>query len=216
MRLEQANDLLKPGYLPLETGYQRLEDGTLLVAALTMMPGCKGYMVDWWFGYVETSEHYKLWHPEDHIWTEWNENREPGHYVGAAHYVHELIGGQLQKLRIQFRDPAELLDTSRFEEAGVTGVICARTGFLDAPIWGGHVIHFCRDTTDGCEMRSRFWLGDMDPPDLAPTREARIELFPDEAAQALLKHCIEEMRTLATFLPDLYERETGKEKKRHQ
>ena len=168
-------------------------------------------MVDWWFGYLETSEHYKLWHPEDHVWTEWDENREPGRYIGAAHSVHEHIGGELQKLKIRFRDPSELLDTSQFDEAGVTGVICARTGMLDAPIWGGHVIHFCRDTDDGCEMRSRFWLGDMDPPDLAPTREAKIELFPDEVGLALLTHCIEEMRTLATFLPDLYKRETANE-----
>ena len=211
MLLEHANDLLKPGYLPFETGYQRLEDGTLNVAALTMMPRCKGYMVDWWFGYHHTSEQYKLWHPGNHVWTEWDENRKPGHYIGATSSVHEHIGGELQKLKIRFRDPSELLDTSRFKEAGVTGVICARTGLLDAPIWGGHLIHLCRDTGDGCEMRSRFWLGDMDPPDLAPNREAKIELFPDEVGLALLTHCIEEMRILAAFLPDLYKRETANE-----
>ena len=27
MRFEDANDLLKPGYLPFESGYQELEDG---------------------------------------------------------------------------------------------------------------------------------------------------------------------------------------------
>ena len=131
--------------------------------------------------------------------------------TSAAHHVHEYVGGDLQKLRIRFRDPSELLDTNRFEEAGVSGVVCARTGLLDAPVWAGHLIHFCRDTDEGCEMRSRFWLGDMDPPDLAPTREAKIELFPDEVGLALLTHCIEEMRTLATFLPDLYKRETANE-----
>jgi hypothetical protein len=210
MLLEHANDLLKPGYLSLESGYQRLDDGTLLVAALTLMPGCKRYMVDWWFGYLETSEHYKLWHSGDHVWTEWDENWKPGQYVGATSMVHEYIGGQLQKLRIRFRDPAEFLDTGRFDDADVSGVVCARTGLLEAPVWAGHLIHFCRDTDDGCEMRSRFWLGDMDPPDIAPNREARMELFPDEMGKALLQHCIEEMRNLATFLPDLYARETGK------
>jgi hypothetical protein len=210
MLLEQANDLLEPGYLPLETGYQRLEDGTLLVAALTQMPGCKGYMVDWWFGYHETTEQYKLWHPEDHVWTEWDEKWKPGHYVGATSQVHEYIGGDLQKLRIRFRDPSELLDTSRFEEAGVSGVVCARTGLLEAPIWGGHLIYFCRDTDDGCEMRSRFWLGDVDPPEIARTPEEKTAMFPDEAGRSLLNHCIEEMRTLASFLPGLYRRETGK------
>ena len=115
-------------------------------------------------------------------------------------------------MRIRFRDPSDLLDTSRFDEAGVSGVICARTGLLEPPIWGGHVIHLCRDTEDGCEMRSRFWLGDMDPPGLASTRDMRIQLFPDTMGQSLLTHCMEEMRILAALLPDLYQRESGKER----
>jgi len=51
---------------------------------------------------------------------------------------------------------------SRFTEAGVTAAICARVGALEAPVWVGHVIHLCRDTAYGCEVRSRFWLGDFD------------------------------------------------------
>ena len=210
MLREQANDLLNPGYLPLESGYRRLEDGSLFVANLTMMAGCKGYMVDWWFGYLETSEHYRMWHPEDHVSLEWDEKWKPGRHVGATHFVHEYIGGELIKLKIQSLDPAELLDTSRFEQAAVTGAVYARTGLLDVPVWTGHVLHLCRDTDEGCEMRSRFWLGDFDPPDIAPTREKTIELLPDKMGQGLLKHCVEEMRTLATFLPGLYARETGK------
>jgi hypothetical protein len=48
MLLEQANDLLRPGYLPLETGYQRLEDGTLLVAAFQRkdLPRCPQWSED--------------------------------------------------------------------------------------------------------------------------------------------------------------------------
>lgn len=211
MLREEANDLLEPGYLPLESGYQRLEDGSLLVANLTMMPGCKGYMVNWWFSYFETDEHYKLWHPKDHVSIKWDEDRKAGHHFGVTHYVHEYVGGELIKLKIRAVDPAELLDTSRFEEASVSGVVCGRTGLLDAPVWTGHVVHLCRDIDEGCEMRSRFWLGDFDPPDIAPTREKRIELISDTVGQGLLRHCIEEMRILATFLPDLYKRETGKD-----
>jgi len=121
--------------------------------------------------------------------------------------VHEYIGGELRKLKIRSLDPSELLDTSRLEEAGVSGVICSRTGLIDALVWTGHVLHLCRDTNEGCEMRSRFWLGDFDPPDLAPTSRKRIELIPDELGRHLLKHCMEEMRTLAAFLPGLYPRE---------
>lgn len=211
MLREQANDLLKPGYLPLESGYQRLEDGSLFVANLTMMPGCKGYMVHWWFGFLHTDEDYRRWHPRDHVSLEWDENWWPGHHVKATHYVHEYIGGKLQQLKIRFLDPSELLDTSRLEEAGVSGVLYGRTGLVDPPLWTGHVLHLCRDTDDGCEMRSRFWLGDFDPPDIASTPERKIALIPDELGEGLLKHCVEEMRTLAAFLPDLYAREAGAE-----
>ena len=48
--------MCKPGYLDLESGYSRLPDGLLHVAAWTTMPGCKGAMVEWWFGFLETTE----------------------------------------------------------------------------------------------------------------------------------------------------------------
>lgn len=52
MNLEDANELLKPGYLPTETGYMRLENGQIYIAVLTRMPKCAGKIVDWWFGYA--------------------------------------------------------------------------------------------------------------------------------------------------------------------
>jgi hypothetical protein len=90
----------------------------------------------------------------------------------------------------------------------VSAAVYGRTGLLEKPVWAGHVLHLCRDTANGCEMRSRFWLGDMDPPELAPDPETRIALFPDEVGQGLLKHCIEEMEFLSTFLADLYAKHT--------
>ena len=58
MELSQANDLLEPGHLDLEAGFLRLADGQLHVAAWTTMFGCGGHMVDWWFGFLETTEQY--------------------------------------------------------------------------------------------------------------------------------------------------------------
>ncbi len=204
MELRDANALLEPGYLGLESGFRRLPDGQLHVAAWTTMPGCRGAMVGWWFGFLETTEQYKWWHPRDHVWCEWKGERGTGRYVGGEHHVHEYIGGELQKLRIRFCEPDDYLDASRFEEAGVTAAVCARVGLLDAPVWAGHLIHLCRDTDYGCEMRSRFWLGDLDPVDLAPDAAAREGLFPDRTGAGLLAHCHEEMSYLAGFLPELY------------
>ena len=209
MQLAEADRLLEPGYLDLESGWLRLDDGQLHVAAWTTMFGCKGRMVEWWFGYLENTEQYKWWHPKDHVWCEWVGERGTGRFVGGTHHVHEYIGGELQKLKIHFREPGELLDASRLEEAGITAAVCARVGLLEAPVWAGHLIHLCRDTEYGCEMRSRFWLGDMEPAELAPDREARIALFPDRAGMGLLRHCHEEMSYLAGFLPELFARETG-------
>ena len=38
MKLSEANALLEPGFLSLESGYTRLDDGQLHVAAWTTMP----------------------------------------------------------------------------------------------------------------------------------------------------------------------------------
>ncbi len=207
MKLADADALLEPGPGRLESGWLRLEDGQLHVAVWTLLPGCSGRMVEWWFGYLENTEQYRWWHPKDHVWCDWVGERGTGRYVGGTHRVHEYVGGVLLKLRIHFRDPSEYLDASRLAAAGVSAAICARIGPLEGPVWAGHFIHLCRDTDYGCEMRSRFWLGDLDPPELAADREARRALFPDSLGPGLMKHCHEEMSYLAGFLPGLHARE---------
>ena len=44
MRLEDANQLLEPGYLPMESGYTRLPNGDMYIAVLTRMPGGLGML----------------------------------------------------------------------------------------------------------------------------------------------------------------------------
>ncbi|MCD4719582.1 MAG: hypothetical protein K8S13_06935 [Desulfobacula sp.] len=191
MFIEEANKLLEPGYLPMETGYQRLSNGQMYVAVLVRMPRCKGKMVDWWFGYMGDTEKYKLWHPKDHISGEW-ENWSPGNYIGATHVIKEYMGGEIMKGKAYFRDPSEFFDTSRFDEAKVGAAICA-DGRSEENVQRAQLIHFARDTEFGCEMRSCFWLFHAD--------EAR--------GAAVMKHCYEEMGYLADFLPDLYVKETA-------
>ena len=159
MRFEDANDLLKPGYLPFESGYREIEDGKWVVAGLTRMPGCRAKMVDWWFSWLGDIEWYRLWHPRDHVYSGW-ENRVNGKYIGASHLVHEYLAGKdgpLYKLRIDFREPSETFDASCYKASGMLAV-CARPGLLEAPFHVGRMTHLVRDTDYGCEMRSRFWL----------------------------------------------------------
>ncbi|MDI6024637.1 hypothetical protein QBK99_00150 [Corticibacterium sp. UT-5YL-CI-8] len=216
MRFENVNDLLKPGYFKVESGVIDFDDGFKTVCALTRMPGCRAKMVAWWFGWLGGTDQYKIWHPRDHLFSDW-ENRQPGSYIGASHLVHEYLGGDdgpVYKLRINFRSPEEFFDAEAY--AAFDGVaVCARTGSLDAPINHGRTIHCVRNTDFGCEMRSRFFLGDIESRDASiviPSErlsELRGQRVTDELARRLHRHAGEEMGYLAEFLPVLYRQVTG-------
>lgn len=215
MEFEHANDLLKPGYLPFESGHMELHDGRRLVAALTRMPGCRAKMVNWWFSWLGGTEQYKLWHPRDHLFSDW-ENRVDGKYIGASHLVHEYLAGPtgpIYKLRINFRDPAEFFDADAYGRSGAVAV-CARIGDLEKPVNFGRMTHFVRDTDYGCEMRSRFWLGYIESrqPGVEIPEEKQRDLrkanVTEELAWRLHQHATEEMGYLAEILPTVYKRMT--------
>ncbi len=196
-----------------QTGTQRMPDGTYVVAVRTSMPDVKARMVKWWFtDYMQTTEHYRRWHPTAHVWMDW-ENKEPGEIVGASHLVHEYIGGVMNKLRIQFIPAEEMFGFD--PNVDEMFVLCARPGLLEVPIYGAKMCHIVRDTEDGAEMRSRFWLGHVAKRDgdvevasiegvIGNTAIVRMIGVRPNDAEALKQHAIEEMSTLATFLPDLY------------
>ena len=222
-----VNRLLDPGYLPLETGYASLPDGTGHVAVLTQFPNASGEMIDWWFGWhgAET-ERYKLWHPQAHLFCQMRNRRaQEAHltdrqkYVGNTSYVDEYVGSDIFRLSIRFHEPFDFgLAEDSFKDAGVSTAICARVGFSDRPVDTGYLIHLIRDTSQGCEMRSRFWLGEAhlrvlpekNPIDrVLRTRLLRRMLMPERLGRNLLIHCAEEMNHLASFLPTLFAQESG-------
>lgn len=215
MSFDEVNDLLNPGYLKLESGVADLEDGYKTVCAYTRMPGCKAKMIDWWFGWLGGTEQYKLWHPRDHVFSDW-ENRQSGSYVGASHLVHEYLAGDdgpLFHLRINFRDPLEFFEKAKYD--AFDGVaICARIGSLDKPVNLGRMTHFVRNTDYGCEMRSRFFLGHVESrdPELTFAEEQkagiRSEMVTDDLARRLHQHATEEMGYLADIVPVLYRQVT--------
>ena len=210
MRYEDRNDMLKPGYLPLESGVVRNDDGTVTIAALTRMPRCRAKMVHWWFGWLGGTDQYKMWHPVDHLFSDW-EDREDGNYYGAKHLVHETLGGdgEVHKLRIHFRDPHEMFDPAGYDALDAVAV-CGRPGSLENPVNLGHMTHFVRNTDYGCEMRSRFWLGHVHHQDLETELPAemvdglRANLLTDDFCTRLHRHATEEMGYLADLLPVLY------------
>jgi hypothetical protein len=226
LRLREAVALLEPGYLQLENGYARLDDGMLYVAVLTPMPEVTGEMIDWWFAWHgEDSARYQLWHPRDHISVRWRQpfswaggEREQWQrqYRGNVSEVDEYVGSQLLRLSIAFAEPSEYLDVARFEASGTETAICGRTWSRKENVAAGHLVHQIRRTSDGVEMRSRFWLADFDPRQvpvigsllrpLLNTKPMRRTLVPNGVGRDLLVHCAEEMTHLAQFLPTLFRR----------
>lgn len=231
--LKEAPLLLQHDYLPMEAGYALNSDGMWHIAAstctfaLTPVPknpsltlpsdmiNCTGAMIDWWFSHIQSTSTYLLWHPRDHVFSDWEGPRDSGQYIGGSHLVKEYIGGTLQSLKITFCSPSVHFGAnwkSDFQKAGYSTAICGRVGIWDQEkdtvVYTGHLIHLIKEEIDGCRMRSRFWLGDID----AITDPAqRANLTPDFMKQGLCKHATEEMAILAKMLPDLYRTYSGNE-----
>lgn len=211
-----------PGYAQgeagFETGIRRLPNGVNEVSVLTPMPGVSAEMVGWWFGtYLQTTEHYKRWFPGAHIWMDW-ENKTPGEYIGASNLVHEYIGEDLAKLRIQFVPVEDILGEVDLREDDVA--VCALVGLLEESIYAGKMCHIIRNVEGGAEMRSRFWLGGVSERDgnepvaslkgvIANTYIVRLLTQKNIAAVALMHHCFDEMTILAGFLPELFADQTA-------
>ena len=158
MNFEQIASLLSPATLPYQSGIERLPNGLMHVAVHTRMPGVSPDMVEWWFSeYLQTTEHYKRWHPRDHVWMAW-EDKQPGTHIHAKHCVHEYIGGRLHKLKITFAPPEAFFGTALDKHPGAVA-ICAYTGLLERPMDLGRMTHLVLPTAWGSEMHSRFWLG---------------------------------------------------------
>jgi len=217
---DDPNVLLHPDGDGLTDDVVRLDNGQLVVACLTEMPGVTAEMWDWWFSWHSyTSERYRLWHPEDHVAASLDEDRREvpsvrQRWVGNTSYVDEYIGGQLVKLAIRFVEPSSVgFDQQRLDEVGVA--ICARTVLRRERLAAGHLIHLVENTSNGSRMHSRFLLGDGESliPVIGPlisraanTERVRRSRLPDQSGLALLRHCAEEMNHLASILPELHNR----------
>lgn len=190
--------LLKPGYLPMETGYARCATGELSVAVLTPLPGVSAEMIDWWMGWHSCStERYKLWHPQAHLFSQprFSLASVPGlssrdRYVGNTSWVDEYVGPVMAPLAITFLDPSDLgISYSALASSGHGTAVVAK---VENSSTGEHLAYLChaiRETQYGTEMRSRFVF--------------RPET-PDAFGSYMLDHCATEMNHLGSFLPRLY------------
>lgn len=220
LRTTDLDRLLDPAPMPLETGYERLPDGSLHIACRTDLHGCTGEMFEWWFRFRPDTQKYIWWHPVDHVSSDWLEGT-PDTHVGSIHQVEEFFTGMPpEKLLIQFRDAHEFFDADRYASArrsrALSAAVCGNVGFgWDAPrlpdgrIVGGRLLHIGRDTDWGCVLRSHFFMG-QDLPASGKSKAEIEAMVPEAFAPALLAHCYNEFTFLSRFLPSLFIAENRK------
>jgi hypothetical protein len=209
---------LLDGPEPPAEGVWRAADGSALIVCNTDFPNTSPAMLDWWFGWhLASTERYQLWHPTAHVSARVMEDRShlTGHrarYLDNESYVDEFVGHRLKHLTIRFVAPQHF----GFDDLDVRGAtaICATTSdrFLHAA--GGYLCHLVLPTSQGSQMRSAFWLGNIRHQwpwvhgllsGLYNSSFLRRRLVSDRFCLDLLRHCSEEMNHLARILPALYQ-----------
>lgn len=209
IRLEAEGDM------PIETGFSVAKDGSIAVAVKTPMPQTTPEMWDWWFGWHGSeSARYKLWHPQAHISARWEDGRSDHCYVGRTSIIKEYIGENVLDAAIQFQSPLDFgFSPAAINHPEEVVYICAKIGHPKLPVDYGFLVHQVRQTPNGTEMRSRFWLNgryvsarhDNFVHKSAVKLLQNVKSLPKNFGQDLLLHCAEEMSHLATILPELYQ-----------
>jgi len=119
-------------------------------------------------------------------------------YIGGHHLVREYTGGELQTLKISFKEPSEYFGPQWKEEfkannysTAVCGTVSLWTGPGITGLQIGHLIHLVRNEFNGVRMRSRFWLGDINLLSALGPSAPRAAVVPKTLAVRLTKHTSE-------------------------
>ena len=199
------NRLFDDGYLPGEFGWWQLPDGGLMIANHTPMPGVTPEMFDWWFAWHGlNSMRYKIWDKDDHYYCQ-TQNPEISldssrsmkeRYWNTVHDIQEALlpGQEPVGVRLNFVPPQVVgFDPERLRDFKGT-IVCTPGPAI--------MVHFVRPTADGCELRTRFWMG-YQAVDGKPVRISEFAAV-DMAAKAMLIHNVKEFTHLAKILPEVY------------
>ncbi len=195
----EVGPLLDEDPLPMETDYRRLEDGMWMIASLRHLRNVTGRMVEWWHGRRKSFEEFRMWHPAAHVHCEFDAERQ-------VNVWHHLVDGEVQKTKGRRQEASQYFDDAAVAKAGVSAIVCARGGPLAPEVWAVHIVHVCRDTSYGCEVRTRVFAGDFEPAPPAVLRPLLLRLFGEGQARWLMRHQAEEYVYLNQFLPAFYER----------
>jgi hypothetical protein len=215
----EAERLLDPRPLRVETGWCTLPDGVGFVAVRTEMPGVTGAMVDWWFDWhPREALRYRIWHPRAHTANSLQPPARPGAkaHWGAVHHPVEDVGVGVVHARIAFAAPSEIgLAGDQLENPDVATIVCGYVGDDRRHVRHSPMFHVFLAEDEGVVLRSAFWLGAAVRPygplgglgeRLLNNRLVRGATLPAGLPRALANHCAEEYANLASLLPELYAR----------
>jgi len=170
MEIEDRNHIFDKKIEKGEVGIFPLKAGGFCVANTTKFKGVTGEMLTWFFGWHATDPlRYSIWDPYDHYGLEISEKDKayildpntsiPDKSRNVTHTVLESLaaGKKPDKIFIHFDDPADLgFDKEKIFTDSCSFFVCAHAELGPMNVI---MMHMARDTADGCELRSRFWMG---------------------------------------------------------
>ncbi len=222
--IEDCARLLDDGYLPTETGYCVMPDGSGFAATKVFMPGVTTEMIDWWFNWHPLEGlRYAIWCPVAHEGisaktpdAHLDSSGVPLHErnIGKVHYPIEgfdLAGAQT--IEIAFFSPEKLGITKEQLDASSMSTFEIATCTNVKPRMPINIFfHAVREVPGGIEYRSRYWLNHT----LENDKPVQTK-FPLPGKKIILSmarcnciHSLTEYNNLASILPSLYEETGGK------
>jgi hypothetical protein len=225
---EQINELLNPGYLEVEIGWCNLPNGVGFIANKMFYPGVTAEMVDWWFAWHPLEDlRYRIWYPPQHggiMLSPEGRKRLLDSSIplaernwGVVHHVTENCDCGMENIDINFLSPQDFgFDMRRWKKPNVATFaggfgwavsVNKNDESITAPAL---MCHIFRETPQGLEHRTRFWMGDRMscgkpectlPPGIA---------VPAVAIQGLARHNVKEFTRFKDFLPRIYSEFGGK------
>lgn len=222
LNIHKRNKLFDSGYLADEVGIFPTEDGGKLVSNRTVFRDCQGDALQWWFAWHGLDPlRYAIWDPYDHYGLEVSfedkrkladpEISDLEKCQDVLHVVQEslIMGEDPATLFLYFKKPEDVgYDAEKIGTDACSFFVCAnveiQTPLGRVPIF---MTHMARDFAEGCELRSRFWMGYNVIDGKAEYLMPQGREFPLILAKQLLGHNFNEFTNLTEVLPLVYAEE---------
>lgn len=225
---ENRNDLLNPGYLPIEIGWCNLANGAGFIANKIVYPDVTAEMIDWWFAWHPLEDlRYRIWYPPQHGGIHLSpEGRKrildesiplAERNWGVTHHVTENCDCGMDNIDISFMSPKDYgFDMSRWKDpyvatfAGGQGWAVSVNKNDESITAPAMMCHIFRNTAEGLEHRTRFWMGyrmSNGVPECTLPPGASV---PQVAIQGLARHNVKEFTRFKYFLSRIYKEFGGR------